>query len=122
MQAIRTRYCAPTVELSSRIAASCDSGRLVVKMEPELSREENHSRAAKLLTEKLGWWIEDAKDGHRTQDGRVAYGELVTGSLPDSSFVHVFAVPSSVFATTITGAGVACDRESDEGFDMDREQ
>ena len=110
MQAIRTRHCAPTVELNARIAASCDSGRLVVDLEPELGIEENHSRAAKLLAEKIGWWTEDATDGHRIQDGRVAYGELVTGSLPDRSFVHVFAVPSSVFATTITDTVEAKDK------------
>lgn len=99
MQAIRTRYCAPTNTRGSRIAASCNAGRLVVDMEHEFGIEENHFLAAKLLAEKLGWWTEESCAGRRIQDGRVAYGELVTGSLPDSSFVHVFAVPSSVTAT-----------------------
>lgn len=55
MQAIKTEYKGPTDHKGSRIIASSDATRVTFHYEYALSAEENHKRAAFLLSEKLGW-------------------------------------------------------------------
>ena len=45
---------------AGRIVASCDAGRVVCYVDPNIGTLENHVAAAMLLTRKLGWdgdWI-----------------------------------------------------------------
>lgn len=74
MQAIETKYLGPTNSRGSRIKATSASGICVtVGYKSQLSSDENHVEAAKLLCRKLGWET----------------NKLVTGSLKNS-MVHVF--------------------------------
>lgn len=59
MQAIKTKWLSPTNNRGTRIAASCQAGRLIVDYEYELGIDDNHARAARMLADKLGWkWTE----------------------------------------------------------------
>lgn len=68
MQAITTKYIAPTNTKGSRIAARCQARRIVVDWNDDLDQAENHAVAAKRLAMSLEW-----------------IGEWVGGGLPDDS-------------------------------------
>lgn len=76
MQAIQTKFLGPTNSRGDRVKATCAAGTITVSWEFGLGQEENHIEAAKALIAKLGWQ---------------EHGEIVTGTLADGSFVHVFA-------------------------------
>lgn len=73
MQAIKTKYLAPTNHRGARIKATCDAKSITVSYAYELSIEENHRLAAIELKTSLNWG-----------------GTLESGSLKDGSYVHVF--------------------------------
>lgn len=56
MQAIRTRFLAPTNRRGERIAVTAAQGqRLTVSWDYALNQQDNHDAAAKALATKLGW-------------------------------------------------------------------
>jgi hypothetical protein len=73
MKAIKTTYHGPGNIKGSRIIATDDDGnRRILPYDYALNREQNHSKAAYALRDKMGWT-----------------GELITGCLKDC-YVHVF--------------------------------
>lgn len=59
-QGIRTRYYGPTNTKGSRIKASAWAGSIFVPYRSDLSSENNHVRAARILAEQFGWpgdWV-----------------------------------------------------------------
>lgn len=76
MQAIQTKYLAPTNSRGARIKATCAAKSITVSYAYELSIEENHRLAAAELGESLEW--------------AGLCGTLESGSLKDGSYVHVF--------------------------------
>ncbi|MFH7600605.1 hypothetical protein WDV06_36740 [Streptomyces racemochromogenes] len=77
MQAIVTKYLGPTEKRNSVIKATAAAGSTLVNYNHALSLQENHRRAAAILSDKFGW-------------NTGAYGTLVMGGLPNGSFAHVF--------------------------------
>ena len=77
MQAIQTKYICPTNFRGSRVSARCQAGRITVEWDNRYDVDLNHRNAAEKLQRKLGW----DKDG---------YGRMVSGCLPDGSYVFVF--------------------------------
>lgn len=81
MQAIETKFLGPTDTKGDRIKATCAAGSMTIGFYSDrLGNDDNetkHANAARLLAEKLGW------TGN-------AYGELVTGCLPNGNYCHVF--------------------------------
>lgn len=77
MQAIQTKWLCPTNTKGSRIKAQCDAGSVIIPVDGRLNQEAGHRKAAMDLADKLDW-VGDA------------YGDMVTGSLPDGSYCHVF--------------------------------
>ena len=73
MQAIRTRYVAPTSYKGAKIAATCAAGSKSIPWNDALSNEENHNAARKALCAKLEW-----------------SGEMVSGTFTDGCMYHVF--------------------------------
>lgn len=73
MQAIQTKYLAPTNSRGARIKATCAAKSITVSYAYELNIAENHRLAATELKTSLGW-----------------SGTLESGSLKDGSYVHVF--------------------------------
>lgn len=55
MQAILTRYHAPTNTQDGRITASCDAGRITVGWDDSVDVRGNHRIAARALLDQLGW-------------------------------------------------------------------
>lgn len=59
-QAIETHFVGPTNYRGSRVIAKADAGKLVWGWDYRLNPDENHTAAARMLAEKLGWdgvWI-----------------------------------------------------------------
>lgn len=81
MQAIHTKFIAPTNHRGSRVSAQCAAGRIVVSWDYSADPDGNHARAARMLVQKLGW---ATRDGGRTVE------TFVSGSLADGSYVHTF--------------------------------
>jgi hypothetical protein len=77
MQAIHTRYLADTRARGARICATTADGRHITGYDYAFDAETNHRIAAEMLVGRLGW--NDA-----------AHGALISGSLPDGSYCHVF--------------------------------
>lgn len=73
MQAIQTKYLCPTNFRGSRIKATCAAKSITVNWDYALNSEENHNVAAFQLVQALKW-----------------RGSLVSGTLKDGSYVHVF--------------------------------
>ena len=72
LQAIETRFLAPTNTLGSRVVAvSCGGSRLTLAWSHDLDAAANHRAVAVALMRRLGWG-----------------GRLVTGTLKHS-YVHV---------------------------------
>ena len=74
MQAIQTKYLGPTNFRGARIKAKAYAGTKVYPYDHALSIEENHRVAALMF---------------RNQKHLRWNGDMVTGQLPDHSYVHV---------------------------------
>ena len=72
MQAIVTKYIAPTNTRGARIRAFCEPGSITIEWDYVLNREANYRKAAVALCERLGWT-----------------GEMLAGSTK-SGYVFVF--------------------------------
>ncbi len=77
MQAIQTRYLAPTNSRGARIKAWAAAGSITISYPYELSGQACHRAAAEALVKKLGW-----DDPH--------YGGLLGGCLPSGDYSFVF--------------------------------
>lgn len=55
LQAIQTKYLAPTNTRGTRIKATCAAGSLYFPYDYSLNPENNHFEAAKALATKLQW-------------------------------------------------------------------
>lgn len=54
-QAIITKYIPHSNALGSRVKASCAAKAIYMPWDNELNVEENHTKAAQRLAERLGW-------------------------------------------------------------------
>lgn len=72
MQAIRTKYLAPTNSRGARIKATCAAKSITVSYAYELDIAENHKLAAAELKESLNWG-----------------GKLESGQLHGGTYAHV---------------------------------
>lgn len=78
MQAIQTRFLAPTNTRDPRVKAWCNAGSVTVEWDDERHIEANHAEAARALAIKLGWT-------------KKHYGGMVGGALPgDNGYCFVF--------------------------------
>jgi hypothetical protein len=59
MQAITTKFLAPTNSRGARIKASCDAGSMIIPFPCGLNDEQAHAAAAMALVRKLGWTPEN---------------------------------------------------------------
>lgn len=74
MQAIVTRFLAPTNHRGARIKATAQAGALTVPWDYALGVEENHRAAALAFATRWGWPVEGA----------------MMGALPNEDYVLVF--------------------------------
>lgn len=77
MQAIQTKYIAPTNTKPARIKATVQAGSVTLSWEYGLDVEENHKAACVALRERLGWVGQ-------------YYTDMVGGQLPDGTYAWVF--------------------------------
>lgn len=77
MQAITTKFVAPTNTKGTRISAKCVAGTITVPYEYAGSEEDAHKIAAYALVKKLGWDKDNC-------------GKLATGQQHNGNYVHVF--------------------------------
>ena len=54
-QAITTKYLSATNHRGERVKATAQAGSITVSWDYELNTEANHVRAAKALSDKMGW-------------------------------------------------------------------
>ena len=90
MQAIRTKYIAPTNSRGARIKAECDRGAIFVPYPHELSGAAVHVFAAQTL-------IDGFVNNDKVLDGFIPEtnpwsAPRVCGQLPDGSYAHVFVL------------------------------
>ena len=76
MQAIQTKYIAPTNHRGSRIKAWCDAGSKTISYPYGLNVDLAHYDAALQLQNQLGWIGDN-------------YGILKQGCLPNGDYCHV---------------------------------
>jgi len=76
MQAIVTKYLAPTNFKGTRVKAECAAGSLVMQWEYELGVEGNHYAVAECLQVNLGWVGKD-------------YGVLKGGTMKNGDYCWV---------------------------------
>lgn len=63
MQAIATKFLAPSANRGARVVARAQAGRVTVGWDHSQNVDENHRRAAKALADKIGWngsWVAGA--------------------------------------------------------------
>lgn len=78
MQAILTRFIAPTNRFGPRIKAYAQAGSIMVPWQERVKVEYNHANAARALALKLGWT-------------KRYYGAMRGGALPDGTgYAFVF--------------------------------
>lgn len=77
MQAIQSKYIAPTNTKGTRVKAWCAAGSLTVPWDYNLSDNENHATAVNQLKGKLGW-------------NSPYYGMAHGGTLPNGDMCWVF--------------------------------
>jgi hypothetical protein len=82
-QAIITKYLGPTNYRGSRIKAKCQAESLTVSWDSNLGIDENHTAAATMLAQKLGWLMVDGRKF-----------KLVGGAMPDISGNCYVIVPA----------------------------
>ena len=75
MQAITTKFIAPTNTRGSRIKATAQAGSVTLNWDHALNPADNHKAAAMALVKKYKWF----------------YGEWMSAELPDGSSVWVCA-------------------------------
>jgi hypothetical protein len=73
MQAIVTKFIAPSSIKGSRIKATCQAGSITLPWDHAQGPRGNHTAAALALATRYGW----------------NYGEWISAELPDSSLVWV---------------------------------
>ena len=78
MQAITTKYLAPTESKGARLKAECEAKSITVPYDHSLNTEENRAAAARSLSDSLGW-----SDTPR-------YGKLASGMMKSGQYAHVF--------------------------------
>jgi hypothetical protein len=71
MQAIQTRYLAPTNVRGARIKATALAGSLTVGYDYALNSDANHAAAAQALIARLGWTGTFAQGGNAAGTGYV---------------------------------------------------
>ena len=89
MQAIQTRYHAPTNSSGARISAKCDAKRIILPWDHALNQAQNHEAAARTLILQMHWHRNHAPQGESRP-------HWYSGALPDGSMVHVCAWPDAV--------------------------
>lgn len=77
MQAIQTKFIPCTNTRPSRIKAWAECGSITLSWDHALNVDENHTKVANALCEKLGWTLPH-------------YGKLIGGSLPGGCYSFVF--------------------------------
>lgn len=78
MQAIRTRWHAPTNLSPTRISATCQAARIIRPQPDAAHHDDAHRLVAEELAAQLGW------------DQAEYYGRMIGGQLPDGDYVFVF--------------------------------
>lgn len=73
MQAITTKYLAPTESKGARIKAECEAKSITVPYDHSLNTEGNHASAARSLSDSLGW-----------------SDTLASGMMKSGQYAHVF--------------------------------
>lgn len=71
LQAITTKYLAPTNFKGARVKAECAAGAIVVNWDHDLNPEQMHERAAMALVKKVGW--QNIIEGGHMKDGRYCW-------------------------------------------------
>ena len=77
LQAITTKYLAPTNSRGARIKATAEAGSVTVPYDHALNAFDNHHAAAVALANKFGWMDDEDR----------AYA---MGALPDGGYVLAF--------------------------------
>ena len=77
MQAIITKFLAPTNNRGSRVKATCQAGTITVNWLDDLDIQDNHAAAANALAKKLGWTADK-------------YGHLIGGCMANGGYCFVF--------------------------------
>jgi hypothetical protein len=90
MQAIQTKFIAPTNHRGARIKASCERGSITIPWPDAFSGDEAHREAARQLIARFN--AEDTANygPASVEPGRGWNLPFVTGSLPDGTVAHVF--------------------------------
>ena len=88
MQAIQTKYFAPTDTKGARIKATCERGTRTIPYPYELSGDSVHREAALQLIERFV--AEDWKERSIPPSQNPWKRAFVSGSLSDGTMAHVF--------------------------------
>jgi len=86
MQAIITKFLAPTNHRDTRIKATASAGSITAPYYNKLSVEENHKKAAEMFRAKYEWTSP-------------YYGEIYGGQMPNGDYVWVMVPQCSVCAS-----------------------
>lgn len=78
MQAIETKFLAPTNTQGARYKATAAAGSITIHADYALAYDGNHLAAANALVEKLGWNLSEG------------YPPIVGGCLPNGNYASVF--------------------------------
>lgn len=82
-QAIITKYFGPRNVRGSRVKATAKAGSVYIGYDDELSTEQNHLLAARVLANSYGW-LDPVR-------GKQPF--LTTGTLPNGDTVHLIVTP-----------------------------
>jgi len=88
MQAIHTKYIAPSNVKGARIKAACERGSLTVSYPYDLSGDACHIFARQALVDKFV--REDAARYGSDADKNPWARPMACGQLPDGTYAHVF--------------------------------
>lgn len=76
MQAIVTRFLAPTDHADMRIKATCQAKTIIMPWQDDLNGDQNHGCAARLLQQQMRWIGPQ-------------YGRLHSGVMPNGDYAWV---------------------------------
>lgn len=85
MQAIITKWIAPSNVRGSRVKASCDAGSITLHWDDALGVDSNHHKAALTLCAKLGWT-----------------GKLASGGMPKAGYCYAFVTRNGKRAEVVS--------------------
>jgi hypothetical protein len=88
MQAITTKFLAPTNYRGSRIKATCERGSVIVPWDWQEDSEKNHALAACSLVKKFA--EEDVKRHGSNDSNNPWLRPFVSGVLMGGGYAHVF--------------------------------